>query len=139
MQTIEEFFDAYERLSAGSGTSDHTAFFAPTFMTASAEGVRVVTPDLLAAVASKRKGLLDRLGRRSSTLIRVDQQPLGPHYVLTSTQWRWHFEPEGGAPFDVTLPTHHILHRTPAGWRIVFYQSGDLMGVLAERGLLPAE
>ena len=53
---------------------------------------------------------------------------------MTSTDWRWQFEPEGGAPFEVTVTATHILHRSADGLRIVFYRSGDVTQLLRRVG-----
>ena len=137
MQNVQEFFAAYDRFTSSGATPGHDAFFAPAFMSASADGVRIVTPDQLSAAAPRMRAALDRIGRRSSSLVRVDEHTLDAHYVMTISDWRWEFQPEGQAPFDLTLSATHILHRSPEGLRIVFYRSGDVLGVLRERGLLP--
>jgi hypothetical protein len=136
MHSVQEFFAAYDRFTSSGAASGHEAFFAATFMSASADGVRILTPDQLAAAAPRMRAALDSIGRRSSSLVNVAEQPLDPHYVMTTSEWRWQFEPDGHAPFDLTLSATHILHRSPEGLRIVFYRSGDVMRVLRERGLL---
>jgi hypothetical protein len=136
MRTATEFFEAFEQLNASQGGLLHDAFFAPTFMVAGDDGVRAVTPAQLAAVASQRRGLLDTLGRRSTELTHLEEHPIDAHYVMTVTEWRWHFEPEGKPSFDITLPATHILHHSTDGLRIVFYRSGEVMRVLKERGLI---
>lgn len=137
MHTVQEFFAAYDRFTSAGASSGHSAFFASTFMSASPDGVRIVTPDQLAAAAPRMRAALDAIGRRSSSLVSVDEHALDAHYVMTTSGWRWEFQPEGRAPFELTLSATHILHRSPEGLRIVFYRSGDVMGVLRERGLLP--
>ena len=137
MHTVQEFFAAYDRFTSSGAASGHDAFFAPTFMAASADGVRIVTPDQLAAAAPRMRAALDKIGRRSSSLVGVEEHLLDAHYVMAASDWRWEFEPEGQAPFELTLSATHILHRSPEGLRIVFYRSGDVLGVLRERGLLP--
>jgi hypothetical protein len=136
MHNVQDFFAAYDRFTASSATSGHDAFFAPTFMSASADGVRILTPDQLAAVAPRMRAVLDRVGRRSASLVRVQEQVLDASYVMTTSDWRWEFQPAGQATFDITLSATHILHRAPEGLRIVFYRSGDVMGALRQRGLL---
>src|SRR6516162_3780064 len=59
MHNVQDFFAAYDRFTASSATSGHDAFFAPTFMSASADGVRILTPDQLAAVAPRMRAVLD--------------------------------------------------------------------------------
>jgi hypothetical protein len=134
MQTIPEFFAAFER-AAASDPSNQADFFAPTFLSASADGVRAVTPEQLALVAARRKGLMEKAGRRSCALVHLHEQALDEHYVLATTDWRWTFAPAGQQPFEVTLTSTQVLFRSPDGWRIVFYRSGDVMPSLRERGL----
>ncbi len=136
MQSVQGFFTSFEHFNDSENEIPYATFFAPTFMSAGADGVRALTPEQLAAVASKRKVLLNQLGRRSAALVRMEEHKLDPHYVMTTTDWRWHFEPEGSAAFDITLSATHILHRSPDGLRIVFYRSGDIMQALRERGLV---
>ena len=134
MQNLREFFSAFEH--PGSGEVAYATLYAPTFLVAGAEGVRALTPEQLGAVASKRKALFEQLGRQNTVLASLEERDIDAHYVLTTTEWRWHFEPEGKAAFDITLPTTHIVHRSAEGWRIVFYRSGDVMEALKERGLI---
>jgi len=136
MNDIQEFFAAYERFTASGDGSGQDQFFASPFMSASADGVRVLTPEQLAAAAPKMRAMLDKLGRRSVSLGRVQEQPLDAHYVMTATDWHWHFEPDSATAFDVSLTATHILHRSDQGLRIVFYRSGDIFGELRARGLI---
>lgn len=136
MHNVQEFFAAYERFTVAGDASGHGRFFASPFMSASADGVRVVTPEQLAAVAPRMRALLDQHGRRGVALVGVQELPLDAHYVMTTTDWRWQFEPEGGAPFEVTVTATHILHRSADGLRIVFYRSGDVTQLLRTRGLV---
>lgn len=135
MQSADEFFTAFARFNASENELPYETFFASTFMVAGADGARILTPEQLGAVALKRKALFDQLGRRSVELVGMEERTLDPYYVLTTTEWRWHFEPEGSAGFDITLPATHILHRSPAGLRIVFYRTGEVIQALRERGL----
>lgn len=135
MQTIQEFFAAFER-TLSSEHAVHSDFFWPTFMSASADGVRVATPEQLALVASKRRGLLEKVGRRSVSLVNLHEQVLDDHYLLATVQWRWEFAPAEREPFHETLTATHVLFRSPDGWRIVFYRTGDVMSALRERGVV---
>src|SRR3954463_12510190 len=135
MHNVQDFFAAYERFTV-AGESGHDRFFASPFMSASADGARVVTPEQLAAAAPRMRGLLDPPGRRAVALVGVQELPLDAHYVMTTTDWRWQFEPEGVAPFEVTVTATHILHRSANGLRIVFYRSGDVTQFLRTRGLV---
>jgi len=135
MDNIQEFFAAYEQLTASGDASGYDRFFATPFMSASADGVRMLTPEQLAAAGPRMRAMLDKLGRRAVALKGVQEQQLDAHYVLTTSDWQWHFEPEGGAAFDMTLAATHILHRSADGLRIVFYRSGDVVQALRSRGL----
>lgn len=135
MDTVQEFFHAYERFTTSGAESGYETFFAATFMSASADGVRILTPDQLAAVGPRMRAALDSVGRRSASLVRVDEQPLDANYVMTTSEWKWTFQPEGHPAFDLLLSATHILFRAPEGLRIVFYRSGDVMGALRSRGL----
>ena len=136
MNDIQEFFAAYERFTTSGDGSGQDQFFASPFMSASGDGVRVLMPEQLAAAAPRMRAMLDKLGRRSVSLVGLQEQRLDAHYVLTTTDWQWHFEPDGAAAFDVTLAATHILHRSPEGLRIVFYRSGDIFGELRARSLI---
>jgi len=136
MDEIQEFFTAYEQFTASGDATGQDRFFASPFMSASADGVRVLTPEQLAAVAPRMRAILDKQGRRAVALVGVEKQEIDAHYVLTTTNWQWHFEPEGAAAFDITLAATHILHRSAAGLRIVFYRSGDVLQELQRRGVV---
>jgi hypothetical protein len=136
MHTPQEFLAAFDRFTASEATTGYEAFFAPTFMSATADGVRVVTPTQLAAAVPRMRAALDPIGRRSTSLLNVTEQALDAHYVITTSDWKWTFEPQGQAPFELTLSATHILHRGPEGFRIVFYRSGDVIGALRQQGRL---
>jgi hypothetical protein len=135
MHSVQEFFEAYDRFTASGAASGYETFFAAAFMSASSDGVRLLTPAQLAAVAPRMRAALDKVGRRSSALVRVEERPLDAHYVMTTSDWRWEFQPEGQASFELTLSATHILYRTPEGLRIVFYRTGDVIDALRKRGL----
>ena len=136
MDNIQAFFAAFERFTASADASGYDRFFASPFMSASADGVRVLTPEQLAAVAPRMRAMLDKHGRRSVALVGVQERQLDANYVLAIADWQWHFEPEGAAAFDVTLASTHILHKSADGLRIVFYRSGDVVQELRSRGLI---
>ena len=136
MENIQEFFAAFERFTASGDGSGNEQFFASPFMSASADGVRMLTPEQLAAVAPRMRAMLDKHGRRAVALVGVQEQQLDAHYVLATTDWQWHFEPEGGDAFDLRLTSTHILHKSAQGLRIVFYRSGDIVQELRSRGLI---
>jgi len=136
MDNIQEFFAAFEQFTASGDASGHDRFFASPFMSASADGVRVLTPEQLAAVAPRMRAMLDKHGRRGVALVSVQEQQLDAHYVLATADWQWHFEPEGGDAFDLRLASTHILYRSAQGLRIVFYRSGDVVQELRNRGLI---
>lgn len=134
MDNIQEFFAAYERFTASGDASGYDRFFASPFMSASADGVRVLTPDQLAAAAPRMRAMLDKQGRRGVALVGVHEQQLDARYVMTTSDWQWHFEPDGSAAFDITLAATHIFHKSAEGLRTVFYRSGDIFQALRSRG-----
>jgi hypothetical protein len=136
MDNIQEFFAAYEQFTASGDASGYDRFFASPFMSASADGVRMLTPEQLAAAAPRMRAMLDKQGRRGVALMGVQEQQLDAHYVMTTSNWQWRFEPEGGAAFDISLAATHILHKSAEGLRIVFYRSGDIVQALRTRGLI---
>lgn len=81
------------------------------------------------------RAALDSVGRRTASLVRVEEQPLDANYVMTTGEWKWTFQPEGHPAFDLLSSATHILFHAPEGLRIVFYRSGDVMGALRSRGL----
>src|SRR3954464_6748062 len=89
MDNIQEFFAAFERFTGSGDGSGHEQFFASPFMSASADGVRMLTPEQLSAAAPRMRAMLDKQGRRAVALNGVQEQQLDAHYVLATTDWQW--------------------------------------------------
>ena len=137
-QTMQQFFERFERSSAAGDADALAGLFAPSFLSASADGERIVTSGELVQAIPKRKQLFEKIGHRSTTLMSVHETKLDERYSLVRTEWRWRIARGQDAATDITLPSTFIVQRANDGPRIVFYLTGDIIGALRERGLLPA-
>lgn len=138
MPTITDFLDEFEQASASGDAARTAALFADTFLSASADGVRALTPADLVKAIPMRKAMLAKTGVGKATLVKHEAQDLDPHYVLLNGTWGWEAHPANAAPATIELTSTFVLHRAPAGLRVVFYRSGDITGELRKRGLLTA-
>jgi hypothetical protein len=136
MQTIQEFVAAFERASATADPAATGALFAPSFLSASPDGVRVLTPDDVMRAIPQRKAMMQKLASRPTSLVRVDAVPMDGYYTTVTTDWRWQFARPDSDDLEFTLTSTWIVHRAGDRMQIVFYRSGDLMTALRERGLL---
>jgi hypothetical protein len=135
--TIRQFFEKFEQSNAAGDAPAVAELFAPTFMSAGADGARVVTStDLLAAIP-RRKQMLGQIGWQSTALVALHETKLDDDYSAVNTEWRWRFARSGEVAHDITLPSTFIVHRPKnRAPTIVFYLTGDIMGVLRQRGFL---
>ncbi len=135
---VEAFFHEFEAHSNSGDVTRAVSQFADPFLSADPSGSRVVPTAALAMAIPKRKQLFESLGRRSTTLVSLEQTRLDEHYVLAKTVWRMRFEPAGRAPVDVTVPSTYVVRTSDAVLTIVFYLNhADIMAVLRDRGLMP--
>ena len=136
-ETIRQFFEKFDRSNATGNAQAVAELFAPTFMSASADGTIVIkSTDLLAAIP-RRKQVLQQIGWQSTALVALQETRMDDAYSMVNTEWRWRFGRQGEPVHDITLPSTFIVHR----WNdrepeIVFYLTGDIMAVLRQRGLL---
>ena len=136
MHTTSDFLDEFEQASALGDAQRTAALFADSFLSASADGVRVLTPADLVKAIPMRRAMLAKVGLGHATLATHEAHDLDPHYVLLSGTWRWELSQADAEPVTIELTSTFILHRAPLGLRVVFYRSGDITGELRRRGLL---
>jgi hypothetical protein len=135
MEAIETFFRDFEKYTNQNDADRLTSLYADTFMTADPSGARFVQATDLRAFIPKRKQLFATLGYRSTTLVSVHQTKLDDRYVLVRTEWVLHFDRD-----QIALPSTYIVQVSGEVLKIVFYLNHEnIMTVLRDRGLLPAE
>lgn len=136
MLTISEFLDEFEKAGALGDAQRTAALFADSFVSASADGVRVLTPADLVKAIPMRRAMLAKIGLGPATLVKHEAHDLDAHYVLLSGTWRWEVPQAGAESATIELTSTFVLHRAPQGLRVVLYRSGDILGELRRRGLL---
>jgi len=136
MPTASDFLDEFEQASASGDAQRTAALFADSFLSASADGVRVLTPADLVKAIPMRRGMLAKVGLGPATLVKHDAHDLDAHYVLLSGTWSWKVPQADAEPVTIELTSTFVLHRAPQGLRVVLYRSGDIVGELRRRGLL---
>ena len=135
---LRGFFEGFAA-SSNAGDIDALArLYAPTIMVAAPTGAHVVSSADLTRAIPQRRRMLDALGCRRTSLAGLEETPLDDRYTLVRAEWRWDFEPAGGAPTALTLPSTFIVDRSGDAPRIVVYvMHQDLTVVLRDRGLAP--
>ncbi len=136
MQTASDFLREFDAASRSADGERSAALFSDSFMAAGADGVRVLTPSDLVKAIAMRRGMLEKSGVGPAAFVGFEERDLDAHYVMVTGTWQWDVRSPQSAPVSIALASTFILRRTPAGLRIVFYRSGDIMGELRARGLL---
>ena len=136
MFTTSDFLEEFEQASATQDASRTAALFAECFLSASAEGVRALTPADLVKGIPMRRAMLAKVGLGPGRLLEHDEHDIDAHYVLLRTTWGWEVQPSDAEPVAIVLTSTFVLHRAPLGLRVVFYKSGDIVGELRSRRLL---
>lgn len=113
---IEAFIDAYDRLSAGTGT-ETTALFAPTFLALDPARAVALTPAMLAAALPARRGMFDAAGVGAIQRGDARQLRLDAHHILVSVNWT----AERADRDPLRLASTFLLRREPDGLRVVVY------------------
>ena len=136
MLTTSDFLHEFEQASAIQDASRTAALFAECFLSASAEGVRALTPADLVRGIPLRRAMLARVGLGPGRLLQHHEHDIDAHYVLLNSTWSWEVQRSDAEPVAIVLTSTFVLHRAPLGLQEVFYKSGDIVGELRSRGLL---
>ena len=136
-QETRKFFESFERLNAVGDVDGIVGLYAASFLMAGAGGTQVVKASDLAFVIPKRRQMVASMGCPGARLVSLEERKLDDRYMQVRCEFRWQFQPEAAAPVEITLPSTFIVEKTSEGFRIVFYLTGDLMGAMRQRGLLP--
>src|SRR4249920_1258855 len=97
MDTVERFFEHFERLSREADVPSLVELFAPTFIVGNPSGSQVASAAMLQLAIPRRQKLFESLGCISTQLVAVRPTALDPRFSVVRTEWRWVFE-RGVAP-----------------------------------------
>jgi hypothetical protein len=136
-QTIQAFFEEFQRCNADGDAEQLARLYAPVFLMAGAGGVQAVRSADLALAIPKRREMLRAIGCRPAGLVSLEETKLDDRYSMARMKWQWRVEREGAAE-EITLGSTVILQQTGEGLQIVLYLNHeDIVSVLRQRGLLP--
>jgi hypothetical protein len=133
---LRAFFERFQSLTAAAD-ADLAAMYAASVMVAGPNGPQVVSSTDLQRAIPKRRQLLESAGYQDTALVEFEETALTNRYALVRAKFRWRFQPPGGQPDTVTLPSTFIVDRGADSPRIVVYMNEqDVVSVLRERGVL---
>jgi hypothetical protein len=132
------FFKEFEHASNSVNTAQLLTQFADNFMLATPQGTKSIRASDFITILPQRKALLDRMGCQSSTLHALRITPLGEHYDLVQTTWRFHFLLSSNRSEEFTVDSTFLIHKTNGALKIVLYlPHQDVMALLRDRGIEP--
>jgi hypothetical protein len=135
---IEAFFKEYEHAGNTVNTAQLLTQFADNFMVAAPHGTTSIRASDFITILPQRKALFDLMGCQLSTLHSLRITPLGKHYDLVQTTWRFHFSLPGNRSEEVDVDSTFLIHTANDALKIVLYlPHQDIMAVLRDRGITP--
>ena len=137
-QTIQAFFDEFQRCNADGDAEKLGRLYAPVFLAAGANGAQAVRSADLVLAIPKRRQMLEAVGCRPAVLVSFEETKLDDRYSMARVRWRWRVERSATAPLEITLDSTLILQRGDDGFQIVVYMNHeDIFAALRQRGLSP--
>ena len=137
-EAIETFFKEYEHAGNTLNTVQLLTQFADNFIVAAPQGTTSIRASDFVTILPKRKALFDQMGCQSSKLHSLRTTPLGEHYDLVETTWRFHFSLPGNRSEEINIDSTFLIHRANNTLKIVLYlPHQDIMAVLRDRGITP--
>jgi hypothetical protein len=135
---IETFLKEYEQAGNTLNTAQLLAQFADNFVVAAPDGTKSIRASDFVTILPQRKALFGQMGCQSSTLDSLRVTPLGQHYVLAQTTWRFHFSLPGNRSEQIVVESTFLIHTAGEALKIVLYlPHQDIMAVLRDRGITP--
>ena len=135
---IETFFKEYEQAGNTLNTAQLLTQFADNFVVAAPHGTKSIRASDFVTILPQRKALFDQMGCQSSTLHSLRMTPLGQHYVLAETTWRFHFSLPGNRSEELEVESTFLIHTDGETLKIVLYlPHQDIMAVLRDRSITP--
>ena len=137
--TLSSFFERYERASNTGSLDAILTLFADPFTVVTEHGTQFVRISDFAGVVSRRKALFEKLGCKEAALDSLKATPVHDHSALVDTTWRMQFLLSDGRSDTFVVASSFLVYLGENGTKIfVYIPHQDIMGILAERGILPA-
>lgn len=134
---VEEFLRHFTHHTNHADAPIQVSQFASTFLAAGPQGASCERRDDFGLAIPKRKQLFESVGLRSTELVRIEADSLGPRYSLARTQWKMLFESGTQAPKEILVESTYIVDTVLEPFQIVLYLAHqDIMAILKERGIL---
>jgi hypothetical protein len=137
--TLTSFFEQYEHASNAGDVDVIITLFSDPFTVATQHGPQIVRISDFAGIVSRRKALFDKLGCQEAALDSLKATPLNDHVALVDTTWRMRFLLSGDQSDSFVVASSFLVYLDGAATKIFVYMPHqDIMAILAERGILPA-
>ena len=135
---IEAFFKEYEHAGNTVNTVQLLTQFADSFVVATPQGTKSILASDFVTIVPQRKALLEEMGCQSACLHSLRSTPLGQHYVLVDTTWRFSLSPPANRSEEVDVDSTFLIHTANDALKIVLYlPHQDIMAVLRDRSITP--
>jgi hypothetical protein len=135
---IEAFFKEYEHAGNTVNTAQLLTQFADNFMVAAPHGTTSILASDFITILPKRKAHFDQMGCQSARLHSLRSTPIGQHYALVDTTWRFYFSLSGNRSEEVDVDSTFLIHTANDELKIVLYlPHQDIIAVLRDRGITP--
>ena len=136
---IKTFLKEYEQAGNTLNTAQLLTQFADNFVVATPHGTKSIRASDFVTILPQRKALFDQMGCQSSTLDSLRMTPLGQHYVLAETTWRFHFSLPGNQSEQIAVDSTFLIHTANDALKIVLYlPHEDIMALLRDRRIPPS-
>jgi hypothetical protein len=136
---VARFFQTYQLHNSSGDIPEIVSHFADTFLAAGPQGAKCVRATDFALALPKRKQLFESLGSQSTALVSLQETPLDARYVLAKTSWQINFTRHGNTQ-NIVVDSTFLIDTGVDDFKILLYlPHQDIMQVLKDRGILPAD
>jgi len=101
-QTIQVFFEEFQRCNADEDAEQLSRLYAPVFLMAGASGVQAVRSADLALAIPKPRQMLRSIGCMPAGLFSLEETKLDDRYSMARAKWQWRTE-RGGTAEEITM------------------------------------
>jgi len=135
-QSVQTFFEEYEKAISSSDTSKIAVLYADVFMFGGPQGVQSVKKEDFLKVVPRRKEYFSSIGLTGSRVTSVDQISLDSRYLLVRTGWKMTFSHPADVKKEIEASASYVLEQKDGRLAIVFQiDHQDLAAKAKEMGL----
>jgi hypothetical protein len=136
---VARFFQTYQLHNSSGDIPEIVSHFADTFLAAGPQGAKCVRATDFALALPKRKQLFESLGSQSTALVSLQETQIDPRYVLAKTSWQINFTRHGNTQ-NIVVDSTFLIDTGVDDFKILLYlPHQDIMQILKDRGILPAD